>query len=103
MKANLLEEFQLSLRECCQIAAKTKNLRLPDGPVFGPVKVVADLILALAPLDFQLQLAVDELTKNEELSLGVPGEIGEVAKHFRCHSADGSGKDQHWSKRVAEA
>ena len=100
MRRNSVEELQLELREIIQTSVRVKNLRLPDGPVFGPVKVVVDLILALAPLDFQLQLAVDELTKNEELSLGVPVEIGEVARHFRCHTVTG---EEHWSKRAVEA
>ena len=63
-RPNILEEFQLELREIVQTAARVKGLRLPDMPINASVKVAAELVLALAPFDSQFPKALAEMWRS---------------------------------------
>ena len=65
MKPSILESFQLELREIIITAQRVKNLRLSE-PIYGPVMMAADLVIALAPLDSQFQKAIDHLWQETE-------------------------------------
>ena len=67
MTINCLESFQIELRDLISTAAAVKSLRLPDMPVFAPVKVAAELVLAAAPLEPLITKAIDAWEKSQSV------------------------------------
>ena len=95
MKRMLLEELQLDLRSLTMLAERAVKMRLQE-PVYQPVMIVADLLLALRPFDSLLQKAIDAMLRDSDqleldaaiLSRSLEDTKALPASH-RCHTVTG--------------
>ena len=95
MKRTLLEEFQLDLRSLTMLAERVKGMR-PQEPIYQPVMIVADLVLALRPFDDLIQKAIDAMLRDSdqlELDAAILSRSLEDTKDLpashRCHTVTG--------------